>query len=536
MATSTEKFLVTGAAGCIGAWAVRLLLDEGVPVLATDLSPDLRRFKLISQGRTDDKLEFGRLDVTSGPAVAAMVADRGITHVVHLAGLQLPFCAADPPLGAMVNVVGTVNVFEAVRAAGRTIGLTFASSAAVFGDPSWHRAGLVADASELLPDSFYGVHKAANEGTAKVYARQHGGQPGAYNAITDVPGVEVGYVTLIEGDSVRTGVTAIHPRGPGGTGDPVAAGFHNQNGNGEMTGVSWISESGTFDGPVAITNTHAVGTAHAGIVAWTVRRHPVVAEAWLLPVAAETWDGYLNDINAQHVTEHHVVAAIEAAAPGPVRAAVRARHRVRFPARAGPGRALCRRDRSRLVHHPPRPGPPQVAHHRRVPVVGRRDSDHRGRDHQRPRARANSAGAGRADPDRRGRADADAHRRRHGDGRPGRGFRQYLMTVAAAQAHPAGPPGTVYDYLPYAIAFDCTGQWTDLTDKLARTSQAPSWYQASESRPPMPAMHHFATVANDRVASAGWESDSSGSAFSGGSSFSGGFSGGGGGGGGGGSW
>jgi len=174
MATSTEKFLVTGAAGCIGAWAVRLLLDEGVPVLATDLSPDLRRFTLISQGRTDDKLEFDQLDVTSGAAVAAMVADRGITHVVHLAGLQLPFCAADPTLGAMVNVVGTVNVFEAVRAADRTIGLTFASSAAVFGDPSWHRAGMVADASELLPDSFYGVYKAANEGTAKVYARQHG--------------------------------------------------------------------------------------------------------------------------------------------------------------------------------------------------------------------------------------------------------------------------------------------------------------------------------------------------------------------------
>jgi nucleoside-diphosphate-sugar epimerase len=78
MATSTEKFLVTGAAGCIGAWAVRLLLDEGVPVLATDLSPDLRRFTLISPGRTDDKLEFDQLDVTSGPAVAAMVADRGV--------------------------------------------------------------------------------------------------------------------------------------------------------------------------------------------------------------------------------------------------------------------------------------------------------------------------------------------------------------------------------------------------------------------------------------------------------------------------
>jgi D-aminopeptidase len=144
------------------------------------------------------------------------------------------------------------------------------------------------------------------------------GRPGRWNAITDVPGVQVGYVTLIEGDHVRTGVTAIHPRGPAGTGDPVAAGFHSQNGNGEMTGVSWINESGTFTGPVAITNTHAVGVAHAGIVAWTVQHHPEVAEMWLLPVAAETWDGYLNDINGHHVTEDTVVAALNASRSGPV--------------------------------------------------------------------------------------------------------------------------------------------------------------------------------------------------------------------------
>jgi L-aminopeptidase/D-esterase-like protein len=90
-----------------------------------------------------------------------------------------------------------------------------------------------------------------------------GGTPGRWNAITDVPGVEVGYTTLIEGASVRTGVTAIHPRGQAGAGDPVAAGFFSQNGNGEMTGVSWICESGSFSGPVAITNTHAVGIAQS---------------------------------------------------------------------------------------------------------------------------------------------------------------------------------------------------------------------------------------------------------------------------------
>src|SRR6516164_176460 len=144
------------------------------------------------------------------------------------------------------------------------------------------------------------------------------GRPGRWNAVTDVPGVEVGYVTLVEGDRVRTGVTAIHPRGPAAADDPVAAGFHSQNGNGEMTGVSWINESGTFAGPVAITNTYAVGVAHAGIIAWTITHHPGLAEGWLLPVAAETWDGYLNDINGHYVSEDTVVAALEAARSGPV--------------------------------------------------------------------------------------------------------------------------------------------------------------------------------------------------------------------------
>jgi D-aminopeptidase len=145
-----------------------------------------------------------------------------------------------------------------------------------------------------------------------------GGTPGAWNAITDVPGVQVGYRTLIEGESVRTGVTAIHPRGPAGAGDPVAAGFFSQNGNGEMTGISWIEESGTFSGPIGITNTHAVGVVHAAIVAWTVRHHPSLAQAWLMPVVGETFDGYLNDINGHHVTEETGIAALEAAASGPV--------------------------------------------------------------------------------------------------------------------------------------------------------------------------------------------------------------------------
>jgi D-aminopeptidase len=148
---------------------------------------------------------------------------------------------------------------------------------------------------------------------ARAVGLKYRGTPGRHNAITDVPGVEVGYQTLIEGDSVRTGVTAIHPRGNHNPGDPLAAGYFSLNGNGEMTGVTWIEESGTLQGPIAITNTYAVGIAHAGIIAWMNQSHPEFADVWLLPVAAETWDGYLNDINGHHVNEEHVIAALNAA-------------------------------------------------------------------------------------------------------------------------------------------------------------------------------------------------------------------------------
>ena len=153
-----------------------------------------------------------------------------------------------------------------------------------------------------------------------------GGRPGPDNAITDVPGVLVGYTTLIEGEGalrvgagpVRTGVTAILPRGREGVGAPCAAGWWSLNGNGEMTGTTWIEESGALAMPVLITNTHAVGPVHAGVIEWVVRHRPEVARQWLLPVVAETWDGYLNDVNGGHVRAGHAVAAIDAAAPGPV--------------------------------------------------------------------------------------------------------------------------------------------------------------------------------------------------------------------------
>jgi D-aminopeptidase len=152
------------------------------------------------------------------------------------------------------------------------------------------------------------------------------GKPGPVNAITDVAGVKVGYVTLIEGQGalsmgdgpVRTGVTALLPRGHDGVGTACAAGIHSFNGNGEMTGAAWIEESGGFSMPILISNTHAIGPCHRGTIDWIARNKPAVAAQWMLPVAAETWDGYLNDINGSHVTAQHAVAAIDAAHSGPI--------------------------------------------------------------------------------------------------------------------------------------------------------------------------------------------------------------------------
>ncbi len=144
------------------------------------------------------------------------------------------------------------------------------------------------------------------------------GEPGPFNAITDVEGVEVGYSTIVEGDDVRTGVTAIHPRGRRDLGDPCASGMFRLNGNGEMTGSHWVAESGTMTGPVGITNTHAVGVVHSAIVEWDVARRGDDTVSWLLPVVAETWDGHLNTINRPSITAVHVVKALEGARGGPV--------------------------------------------------------------------------------------------------------------------------------------------------------------------------------------------------------------------------
>lgn len=169
-----DTFLVTGAAGCIGAWTVRQLLDDKVTVVATDVVPDLKRLRQISQGRDSGAVEFVQLDLSRPGEIAGLIMERGISHVVHLAALQVPFCADDPVLGAMVNVVGTLNVFEGVRNAGRRIGLTYASSAAVYGSGAAYISGVVDDGSRQMPNSHYGVYKVANEGTARMYAMQYG--------------------------------------------------------------------------------------------------------------------------------------------------------------------------------------------------------------------------------------------------------------------------------------------------------------------------------------------------------------------------
>jgi L-aminopeptidase/D-esterase-like protein len=150
------------------------------------------------------------------------------------------------------------------------------------------------------------------------------GAPGPLNAITDVKGVEVGHATLVSGEGklqvgagpVRTGVTAVLPRGKGSA-DPVFAAWFSLNGNGEMTGTTWVEESGFLEGPVLLTNTSSVGTVRDAVVKWWAKQHKT-QQPWVLPVVAETYDGYLNDTFGFHVQEKHAFQALESAAGGAV--------------------------------------------------------------------------------------------------------------------------------------------------------------------------------------------------------------------------
>jgi L-aminopeptidase/D-esterase-like protein len=174
--------------------------------------------------------------------------------------------------------------------------------------------------------------KSANKARVAVRAREVGvpfdGTPGQLNAITDVAGVEVGYSTIIRGEGklvvgkgpVRTGVTAIIPRGHDSLNDPVYAGMFSLNGNGEMTGTHWLEESGFLEGPVVITNTHSVGVARDAVIAWRIKHGAADASGywWSLPLVAETWDGWLNDTNGFHVRPEDVFQALDSAHGGAI--------------------------------------------------------------------------------------------------------------------------------------------------------------------------------------------------------------------------
>jgi D-aminopeptidase len=173
---------------------------------------------------------------------------------------------------------------------------------------------------------------AAQNNAANPRARDLGvpfdGTPGPLNAITDVSGVTVGFTTLISGEGklqigtgpVRTGVTAVLPRGKDSMNNPVFAGWWSLNGNGEMTGTTWVEESGFLEGPVMITNTHSVGVVRDAVIQWRVNHGQPDPSGywWSLPVVAETWDGWLNDINGFHVKPEDAFHAIDSAAAGPV--------------------------------------------------------------------------------------------------------------------------------------------------------------------------------------------------------------------------
>jgi L-aminopeptidase/D-esterase-like protein len=183
----------------------------------------------------------------------------------------------------------------------------------------------------LWPALFMLIMVALGSAQTKARARDLGipfdGTPGPWNAITDVKGVEVGYVTIIEGEGklvvgkgpVRTGVTAIFPKGRDFR-DRLFAAWHTLNGNGEMTGTTWIEESGCLGCPILVSNTHSVGVVRDAVTEWNVRRGggEDYSGDFSLPVVAETWDGFLNDINGFHVKKEHVFQAIEAAKSGPL--------------------------------------------------------------------------------------------------------------------------------------------------------------------------------------------------------------------------
>ncbi len=170
-----ERYLVTGALGCIGAWTVKRLIDEGAPVWTYDLPGEPHRLRLIMSDEALAKVNFIQGDITDAEAFDHAVAENGITHIIHLAALQVPFVRANPTLGAKVNVVGTTVVLETVRQHKSQIqGLAYASSVGVYGGMDLYPGGVLRHDSPLFPLNLYGVFKQANEGTARIYWLESG--------------------------------------------------------------------------------------------------------------------------------------------------------------------------------------------------------------------------------------------------------------------------------------------------------------------------------------------------------------------------
>ena len=173
---SDERFLVTGALGCIGAWTVRQLVREGVPVVAFDLGRDSRRLALVMPAEDLARVTFVQGDITDLAAIEHAIDEHDVTNVIHLAALQVPFCRADPPRGAAVNVTGTVNVFEAVsRRATRMAQVVYTGSIGMYSPGDVDKVtGRLEEDAEAHPGNHYGVYKLANEGNARVYWQDSG--------------------------------------------------------------------------------------------------------------------------------------------------------------------------------------------------------------------------------------------------------------------------------------------------------------------------------------------------------------------------
>jgi UDP-glucuronate 4-epimerase len=170
-----DTFLVTGSMGCIGAWTIYNLFKQGQRVFGFDLSADPYRLKLLMSDEEIGQIPLLRGDISDFAQIERVVTDNGITHVIHLAALQVPFCKADPVLGARINVVGTVNVFEAAaRHPDQIRRVVYASSCAVYGPPNLYSGEPVDESEPLIPATLYGVYKQANEGTARVYFQDKG--------------------------------------------------------------------------------------------------------------------------------------------------------------------------------------------------------------------------------------------------------------------------------------------------------------------------------------------------------------------------